>query len=522
MYWADKLIKNLDKNKKHIVDDMKTPSGHAHSGSLRAIATHGLMYEAMRDSNFDVKFTYIINDFDPMDGMPVYLDKNIYQEHMGKPVCNIPAPDGKSESFAMQYANEYISAFNQLDFKPEVKRSSEMYKQGLFNEVIVKALDNVDKIRKIYKEVADQDKPKGWYPFQVVCPKCNKIGTSLVTDWDGELVTYECKKDLVEWAVGCGEKGKMSPLNGNGSFMWKVDWPAHWKVLNITVEGAGKDHFSAGGSRDVGARIVKEVFEEEPPFGFLHEFLLIGGAKMSSSKGNASNAIDFVKMFPAQVGRFLFARTSYKTAINFDPNVSDTIPDLFDEYDKCAKDFFENGSGDNFGRFYQASQLYGCKDDYLKPYFLPRFRKVATYSQMPNIDIFKIFEEEKGSKLTEFEKEIIKERQKFAESWLKNYADSKEKMLIQTTLPISAKDLTDIQKDFLTKLSKVITDFDLSDGGDLQQKTYELSKEMGIKPKDAFGSIYQVLLGRESGPKAGWLMLSCKKDFLVNRFNFKQ
>ncbi|MFS8159518.1 MAG: lysine--tRNA ligase, partial [Candidatus Roizmanbacteria bacterium] len=93
MYWADALTAELDKNKKHRVDDMKTPSGHAHVGSLRAIGTHGLVYEAMKHAGFDVDFTYVINDLDPMDGLPVYLDEKEYGPHMGKPLYLIPAPD---------------------------------------------------------------------------------------------------------------------------------------------------------------------------------------------------------------------------------------------------------------------------------------------------------------------------------------------------------------------------------------------------------------------------------------------
>src|SRR5690348_12286425 len=98
MYWADELIKDFDKNVNHRVDDMKTPSGHAHAGSLRAIASHGLVYEAMIRAGFKVDFTYVINDMDPMDGLPVYLNKDQYEQHMGKSLFQIPAPDGVSKN----------------------------------------------------------------------------------------------------------------------------------------------------------------------------------------------------------------------------------------------------------------------------------------------------------------------------------------------------------------------------------------------------------------------------------------
>lgn len=517
MYWADKLIQKIKNNKKHRVDDMKTPSGHAHAGSLRAISTHGLIYEAMKKAGMEVDFTYIVNDMDPMDGLPRYLSAEEYKQHMGKPVYTIPAPDGISENFASQYANEYIGAFNKIGFKPQIMWSSKLYADGLMNDYIKIALNNVEEIRKIYKQVADQDKPEGWYPFQVICPNCGKVGTSLVTNWDGENVEYECKKDLVEWAIGCGEKGSVSPYNGTGKLMWKVDWPAHWSVLNITVEGAGKDHFSAGGSRDVGTEIMKNVFKIEPPFGFLHEFLLIGGAKMSSSKGNATTAAQFVEFFPPEVGKFLFVRTPYQRAMNFDPNMSNTIPDLFDEYDRCAIQWFESKGETDYGRMFEASQIKNTPTELL---YMPRFRQIATLMQMPSVDLIEFFSNDKGSALTEDELSILEERKKYAQLWLENFADESDIFEISEEVPAEVKNLDSDQKRFLSLLVEMLSEKEFANGDDLQQEIFELGKKNEIKSKKVFQAIYITLFGKTHGPKAGWVVfdqLKTNKDELIAR-----
>ncbi len=517
MYWADSLAEKIKKEIHHRVDDMKTPSGHAHAGSLRAIATHGLLYEAMKHDGHDVEFTYVVNDMDPMDGLPSYLDPKIYESHMGRPVYQIPAPDGVSASFAAQYANEYIEAFNYLGFKPQIFWSSILYKEGILDPYIKLVLDNVEKIRIIYKRESDQDKPEGWYPFQVICPECGKVGTSLVTDWDGEHVTYACKVDLVRWAKGCGARGKISPFGGTGKLMWKVDWAAHWAALHVTVEGAGKDHFSHGGSRYVAAAITREVFNLEPPFGFLHEFLLIGGAKMSSSKGNATSAADFVKILPPELGRFLHVRTPYQRAINFDPMIPDTIPDLFDEYDRCAKGYFGHTKNEDYGRFFEASQL----KKNTEPLYLPRFRQVATLSQMPSVNLQKFFEAEKGSSLTEREIEILDERIQYAKIWLAQFASQDDKFEVKKEIPDKVKDLSNGQKEFLVSLADLLQDEKSEDGEVLQQKVFELSKTTGIGARDAFGAIYISLLGKFHGPKAGWLiadLLQQDREFIISRF----
>jgi len=57
-------------------------------------------------------FTYVFNDMDPMDGLPVYLDEATYRPHMGKPLYKIPSPDPEYKSFGYYYATKYSQAFN--------------------------------------------------------------------------------------------------------------------------------------------------------------------------------------------------------------------------------------------------------------------------------------------------------------------------------------------------------------------------------------------------------------------------
>jgi lysyl-tRNA synthetase class 1 len=473
----------------------------------------------MKRAGFDVEFTYVVNDMDPMDSLPTYLDQDEYVKHMGKPFFMIPSPDRISENYAVQYANEYIHAFNKIGFRPQIFWSSELYKSGKMDQWIKLALDNVEEIRKIYKEVADQDKPNGWYPFQVICPSCGKVGTSLVTGWDGKEVRFECKKDLVRWAEGCGHKGVISPFKGSGKLMWKVDWPAHWAQLNITVEGAGKDHFSAGGSRFVGAEIIKRVFQREAPFGFLHEFLLISGAKMSSSKGVGMSSADLVSILPPEVGKFLFVRTPYQRAINFDPTVSATIPDLFDEYDRATIAWFKTKSETDLGRMFEAAQINIVPTD---SFFIPRFRQVAMFIQMPSVDLYDYFAKEKGSELTPKDREILDERIHHAHIWLEKFAEEKDKFHVHRIIPPKTSELDADQKKFLNSLADLLTSTEFTDGNLLQQYIYNLTKNMGIDAKKAFQGLYICLINKDHGPKAGWLLLDeiiKDKEFILQRLH---
>jgi len=516
MYWADRLAKKIIDSKKYKpywADDMKTPSGRVHVGSLRGVLSHDLIYKALLDAGKRATFSFVIEDHDPMDGLPVYLDQAKYRKYLGMPLNQVPSPEPGYSSYAEYYAKDFIEVFNGLGAKPKIIWVSKLYQAGKMNEGIKKVLDAAPKIRKIYKEISGSEKPSDWYPFQVVCPKCGKL-TTQVTDWDGKQVKFRCLPHLFEWAQGCNHEGKISPFDGTGKIPWKVEWAVKWMVIGVTIEGAGKDHMSKGGSHDISSIICKEVLNYPVPFAFSHEFFLLGGRKMSSSKGLGSSAREMYNLLPPEVLRFLFARPRFNQAIDFNPG-GWTIPDLFDEYDRCARAFYKKGRKSDFGRVFELSQI---KTPPKEEPFYPRFRDVANYLQMPNINPVRHFTEVKGKSLTEFEKELLEERVHYAKIWLKDHAPSEAVFFISKDLPKEAKKLSDEQRIYLQKLAELLEKKWPSSADELQTVLYNLVKERGIKSTKAFEAIYRVLIGKTHGPKAAWLIYSQDKEFVIKRF----
>ena len=514
MFWVDEITNDiLSKIKKdsYLVTDWMTTSGHAHIGSLRGVIIHDLVRRGLIEKEKSAEFQWGFDDFDPMDGLPSYIDKS-YLKYMGMPLCNIPAPDGKSKSFASQYAAEFTKIMTGLGVKARIVYNSELYKQGKYDEVIKIILDHANDIRKIYKDISGSRKDIVWYPFQVICPKCGKIGTTIVTGWDGKEVEYTCKEDLVTWAKGCGNKGKISPFGGNGKMPWKVEWPSKWFITKTDIEGEGKDHFAAGGSRDIADKIYRAIYKKIPPYDIRYEHILAGGAKMSSSKGLGVTAKDMFDFLPANLLRFIFVRTRYKRAIDFQPE-GETIAILYDEYDKVAKAYHEDPQSDS-GRVFYYAEIDSEKE---QPKYLLRFSKIAYMLQMPKVDIFKYAEKEKQEPLSAIEKQEIDNRIAIAEKWLEKFAPENYKFKIQEKLPEQALNLSDPQKEFLHKISAIIKAKDNWTGEDLHKEIHEIKKDMNIPPRDAFAAIYQVFLGKDSGPQAGWLLASLDKDFVIKR-----
>ena len=507
MFWVETIAKELSKSgKSQLVNDQKTPSGRVHVGALRGVIIHDLVYKALVESRVKAKYTYIIDDMDPMDSLPVYLPSEKYEKYMGAPLKNIPSPTGEG-SYAEYYANEFISVFNKLGAKPEILWDSQLYKEGKLDETIKEALDNAERIQGIYEKVSGSKRPKDYLPFHPICERCGKIGTTASARWDGKFVYYECQENRVEWAIGCGNQGKISPFGGTGKLPWRVEWPAKWKVLGVTIEGEGKDHASKGGTRDTANAIAREIFKIEPPYDIPYEHFLVSGKKMSSSKGIGVSAKEVSEILPPEVLRFLMVRPRPMQHIDFNPETTHTIPKLFDDFDtvRTSKD-------SSLKKIYELSQI-EKKDE---EYFALRFRDLVNLIQIPSADLKAESESVKGDKLTVEDEKALEERIKHAKIYLETFAPEDIKFTVKESLPKEAKRPTDNQKKLLLKIVDLLEK--AKDPETFQNEIYQAGKEVGLPSAETFKAIYLTLLGKESGPKAAWLILSLDKDFVKKRF----
>ena len=517
MFWADtiqndisdQLSDRIKGGEPLVVRDEKTASGRVHVGSMRGVAIHGIVADVLAQHDIPVVFKYEINDFDPMDGLPVYLDSETYAPYMGMRLCDVPSPDGVAKNFAEYYAAEYMQVIADAGFTPEYYRASELYLSGAMNDVIRTALENASRIRDIYKKVSGSHKDDDWLPLSVKCESCGKIGTTTTVSFDGEMVAYECRANQVEWAKGCGHTGTLSPFDGNASLPWKVEWAAKFAVVGVDIEGAGKDHSTRGGSRDVANTIAREVFGYEPPFDIPYEFFLVDGKKMSSSKGAGSSAREVADMLPRKIFRLALMGSKPMRAINFEPGGT-TIPTLYDRYDDIAQKHWD-GVGDDDARLYELVHL----NEVPERYYRMRFSQVAFLSQMPHIDIFDEAEKEKGEALTDIEKGELHERVDYATRWLKEYAPERYVFELQHDTPDVA--FTDMQKKAFAEIHAYVEAHDSLTGEDFHHQLHEIKKAIDIEPKELFSGIYQAFLKRDSGPQAGWFLSVLPRDLLVSR-----
>ena len=515
-FWADEEADLLATDRQHVIRDSKTPSGAVPISGLRGPIITDALYRTFKKRGLRIRYVFTIDDYDPMDSQSV-KENAAWAEHMGKPFAHIPSPEPSVASdFARYHASAYLDTFATLGIRPEeIHWMRDLYRKGELDKQIDLVLRNAATIRDIYERISHVTKDERWLPIGVICENCGRLGTTYAFDYDGETVAYECRKDYVEWAQGCGHSGRQSPFKGNAKLYWNLQWCAMWDHFGVTYEEGGKDLLTAGGSRDRANEIYREVWKKEPPLGLVHEFFTTGGKKMSTSKGLGAAATDLVKVYPPEIVRFLMLRTHPKRHLDFDP-AGLTLANLVDEYDRCA-DAFRNEPDSVPAKIWLLSQV---AEDPEPPGFRVRFAIVADWVQIPSVDPLKEAERRKSAPLTPAERKDVEQRIALARVWLERWAPEEARFSVLHELPEIT--LSDGQRRYLTAVKELIGR--IHDPEELQQELYETAKRVGLVEggkvsQQAFRAIYLAFLGKPSGPKAGWLLTALEDDLVRRRLD---
>ncbi len=532
----DKTLQKVVKEKGYICYDEKTPSGRIHIGSGRGWVIHDTVAKAMREIGLNAKFILSADDMDPLDAIPAGLDAEKYKPLMGVPMKNVPSPEAGYDSFADYYFKDSTDKFPEFGIEAKLERTSQHYENGDFNPYIKLALDNFDKIQKIYADLyGANNKASEKLPFNPICEKCGKIGTTVAYAWDSErqVLKYRCSKNLVEWASGCEYEGEISPYNGNGKFPWKIEWAAKWPTVGVLFETAGKDHFTKGGSRDVAVRVCTQVFHYPPPypsspndFGKGYEFFTVGGRKMSTSKGVGASFREISEKLSPHLLRYLLVRTRPHAVIDFDPFGTNKLLLLYDNFDRCERIYFNAEVSENEKEIAQEKRIYTLSTVGKLPEKLPVQIPLSLASlvvQSVNLNIEKSLEilQRMGKITTTIsmpDKKYVIARLKDAISFVKEFAPEEYKFtVLENSDKQAISQLNEIQKAALKKLAAILKQ-DLS-VEELEQQLYELARESKLESKDFFKAAYLALIGKERGPRLAQFLSSLDKKFVIERFN---
>ncbi len=523
VFWTEKVADELikQKRKEYVCEGMWTPSGYFHIGNARPeIFTPYSVYRVLVERGLKARQNLIIDDFDPIDNIPagIPVKKEDEDKFIGVPCKFAVSPFEGYKSWADYFTSQITDVIDNFGLDLNIISSFDSYKGGKFNDLIIFSLEHAKDIVKVWNKISGADKPGDFLPVVVTCEECGKSLFSKAVSWDGKKVGYECK---------CGFKGMVSPLNGNVKLHWRVHWAASWIVNNVAFESAGKDHFSKGGSVDVGQALMQDVFKKPPPYQSPTEFVQLKGAKMSGSVGNLFGLKQWLQVASPELFRFLFFSYKPNTAINF--SLSDNSFVLLNERFEWGERIYYSGEDVQNDRVKEklrgayALSIIGKvpkKQPLQVPYsfavqlvqfFDPveQFDKISEIlKQTGHLKPVKISSAEKKQLLAQFER---------AKHWLENFAPPEFRLSFLEELgEKEAAAIDESAKKLLPLVAKKISSLDSA--GDMQQAIFELAKASNVKPKHLFKAIYLVLTGKESGPKAGLLILAFGKERCLERF----
>ena len=290
---------------------------------------------------------------------------------------------------------------------------------GQMDPFIRTALDRAEVVRDIYRRVANVEQPAGWLPLGVICPSVRqgRAPRSRPTGTARRSPSPACP-DLRH----LGARAAAGPAGSRRSaarakLPWNLDWAAQWSLFGVTDralrQGPGHGRRLARPLR----RHRREVFDREPPLNVPYEFLNIGGRKMSTSKGAGAAAhTDRRASSRRSCSGSCSCATGPKQAIEFDPEGTDAIPRLFDEFDRLAAAAAGRPvRGELPPDPERIFRLRRCStrprtSPPPRPRFRPAFRHLALLVQIPGVDVEARVAAEKGAPLTRPSGPILAER----------------------------------------------------------------------------------------------------------------
>ena len=531
-----------------------SPSGPIHLGTLREVMTPHLVADEIRRRGHQVRHLISWDDYDRYRKVPAGIagvDES-WAEHIGKPLTSVPAPKGSSyPNWAEHFKAAMVESLAEMGVEFDGISQTAQYTSGVYREQILHAMRHRGDIDAILAQYRTKPKVKkqqqkavdeaaleaeegsgaaaeddgsaggaGYFPYKPYCGGCGKDLTT-VTSYDDDTteLSYVCKE------CGFTETVRLSEFN-RGKLVWKVDWPMRWAYEGVVFEPSGVDHSSPGSSFQVGGQIVG-IFGGTQPIGPMYAFVGISGmAKMSSSRGGVPTPGDALKIMEPQLLRWLYARRrpnqSFKIA--FDQE----IQRLYDEWDKLAAKVADGSALPGDVAAYTRAIGTAAAE-------LPRTPRPLPYRTLASVaDITAGHEDQALRILSELDPEhplssLAEARPRYdkAEAWINTHVPADQRTIVreepdaellksldeasQRSLRLLLDGLAEHWSlDGLTHLVYGVPKVQAGFSADATPK--ELPPEIKTAQRTFFALLYQLLVGRDTGPRLPTLLLAVGQE----------
>ena len=295
------------------------PSGLPHIGTFGEVARTSMMINALNHiQKIESDLITFSDDMDGLRKVPENIPNNkVLKDNLGKPLTSIPDPFEKFKSFG-EHNNEMLKKFlNQFKFNFNFKSSTENYKNGTFNNSLMRVLEKYEEIMNIILPTLRDERKKTYCPFLPICPETGKV-------LEIPMIEMDKKKGKVVFDNN-GKKLQIEVINGNCKLQWKVDWAMRWFTFDIDFEMYGKDLTESA----ILSNKICRALGKRPPNGFAYElFLDEKGEKISKSKGNGISIEQWLRYAsPESLALYMYPNPKRAKKL-----YSEVVPKTVDEY----------------------------------------------------------------------------------------------------------------------------------------------------------------------------------------------
>ena len=470
---AQRIVQRFPERNTYLLETGFGPSGHPHMGTVGEVVRTHFVAMALAELGKKSELVVFSDDMDGLRKIPVNIDAPWLQEHLGKPVSAIPDPYGCCPSYSAHMNKELRAMLDDTGIPYKFVSATEEYQKGTYNQVLQLALARNQQILNIILPTLRPENREDWFPIMPVCENCGRVNTTKVLGYNSEKATveYSCSEEL-KGAKGCGHHGSQPLGDGRSKFGWKADWGSRWAVFGINYEMYGKDLIE---SAKLSKQITK-ILGGHPPVDMFYEmFLDESGRKISKSVGKGLTVENFTRWgTPESLNYLMFKNPRQQKKLS-----SETVVQYMDEVLKMTPEDPE----------YKYIYFAGSRPQV--PIVYSDLINIVSAVGVTDIPVLKEF--------------IIDVYGRgIAENWdyvqelltpaLNYYTDF---ILPQRDFPVLNQEKNRLLDLFLDLIGRE------TEAEALQTGTYAIARENGIPPKDFFQLLYQVLLGKPSGPRIG-------------------
>ncbi|MCE1252032.1 MAG: lysine--tRNA ligase [Anaerolineae bacterium] len=500
-----------------------SPSGPIHLGNLREAITVHLVSEELKARGWQTEHIHSWDDFDRLRKVPANIPANIgFEEHVGKPLAEIPDPWGEYPSYGSRFKDEFEKSMNELGIKPRYISQSVAYRRGDYTKDIIHAISKRLEIFDILAEYqtldrfekSQEERREEYYPVRVYCEACNKDNTT--------IHGYEPASATITYSCTCGHKGSFSLYEKVPcKLVWKADWPMRWNYEQVVFEPAGEDHAAPGSSYTVGKKIVADIFGYIAPVFIGYAFVGMGGrSKISSSAGTTATPRAALDILEPPMVRWLYIRRDAGQKFNID--FGQEVLRLYDEWDSFCARVNAGKANDIDRKIYNMSVNTSLGDIYRSqtPVSFRLLSSAADLTQGNKEQIMRIAADQLKQENTPDLQTKVEPRLSCAIRWATQYVPDDERTFIRPEFAadvyagLSEQDRQGVQ----LLVEKLESNWNLDD---LTHLVYGIPKTLLGLPQEAqpteelkqaqrafFIAVYSLVCNSETGPRLPTLFLS--------------